>query len=234
MPVGARRLHIRAPRPWQPWTSFRLQSVSGETPNSVQSRLQAWLVGVLIPRMRLVSRKGNFQLHKQTPRRIVNMEAIQTCKEGISGLEMVISRDPAASCRAPYREVQLALPPVHRSVLPAAPRLVSHINVSSERGVLTVGEDVREFHLEAVPFVIHHNLLAGQRERLLLFEMSPRLIFYGAFERVSRHPSLCTSHSPTFKMGNRSLFPALRVGAGSRSLLPPLAQYQRRVREWRL
>ena len=110
-------------------------------------------------------------------RRIVNMEAIQTGKEGVFSLEMVISKDPAASCRAPYREVQLALPPVHRSVLPAAPRLVSHIDVSSKRGVFIVGEDVREFHLEAVPFVLNHNLLAGQRERLLLFDMSPALYF---------------------------------------------------------
>ena len=37
------------------------------------------------------------------------------------------------------------------------------------RGFLIVGEDVREFHLEAVPFVI--------RERLLIFEMSPALYF---------------------------------------------------------
>ena len=79
---------------------------------------------------------------------------------GIS-LEMVISRDSAASCHVPYCEVQLALPPVHWSVLPAAPSLVSHIDVSSERVVLIVCEDVREFHLEAVPFVINHNLLAG-------------------------------------------------------------------------
>ena len=168
---------LQDPRPWHPWSSFCLQSVSGETPNSVQPLVGPCVVGVLIPRMRLVSRKGDFQLHKQTSRRIVNMEAIQTRKEGVFSLEMVISRDPAASCRAPYREVQLALPPVHRSVLPAAPRLVSHIVVSSERGVLIVGEDVREIHLEAVPFVINHNLLAGQRERLLLFEMSPALYF---------------------------------------------------------
>ena len=126
----------------------------------------------------MVSRKGDFQLHKQTPRHIVNMEAIQTRKEGVFSLEMVISRDPAASCCAPYREVQLALPPVHRSVLLAVPRLVSHIDVSSERGVLIVGEDVWEFHLEAVPFVINHNLLAGQRERLLLFEMSPPPLYF--------------------------------------------------------
>ena len=176
MPVG---------RPTAPYTCSKIRGlgtrglafapicIKRNSELGAESLVGPGVVGGLIPRMRLVSRKGDFQLHKQTPRRIVNMEAIQTRKEGVFSLEMVISRDPAASCCAPYREVQLALPPVHRSVLPAAPRLVSHINVSSERGVLIVGEDVREFHLEAVPFVINHNLLAGQRERLLLFEMSP-------------------------------------------------------------
>ena len=62
-------------------------------------------------------------------------------------------------------------------MLPVAPRLVSHIDISSERGVLIVGDDVREFHLKAVPFVINHNLLAGQRERLLVFECPPALYF---------------------------------------------------------
>ena len=161
------------------------------------------------------------------PRRIVNMEAIQTHKERVFSL--VISRGPAASCRAPYREVQLALPPVHWSVLPAAPRLVPHIDVSSERGRAGGGGggevDSRRrcpgislgsrFHLEAVPFVINHN---PERERLLLFDMSPRPIFYGAFERESRLVQRYVHHTPTFKMGNRFLFPALRVGAGGRSL----------------
>ena len=167
----------------------------------------------------MVSRKGDFQLHKQTPRLIVNMEAIQTRKEGVFSLEIVISRDPTASCRAPYREVQLALPPVHGSVLPAAPRLVSHTDVSSERGVLIVGKDVTEFHLEAVPFVINHNLLAGQREHLLLFEMSPHPIFYGAFERVSRliHRYVCHTH-PHSKWGTGLCSRHCVWGAGGRSL----------------
>ena len=112
------------------------------------------------------------------------MEAIQTRKEGVFSLEMVISRDPAANSRALEGEVQLALPPGHRSVLPVAPRLVSHIDVSSERGVLKVGEDVWERGLKVTPLVINHNLLAGQRERLLLFEMGPRPICCRAFERV--------------------------------------------------
>ena len=111
------------------------------------------------------------------------MEAIQTRKAGVFSLEMVISRDPAASSRAPNREVQLALPPGHRSVLPVAPRLVSHIDFSSERGVLIVGEDVWERGLKVTSLVINHNLLAGQR-RLLLFKMAPRPICCRAFERV--------------------------------------------------
>ena len=153
------------------------------------------------------------------PRRIVNMEAIQTRKVRVFSLEVVISRDPAASCHASYREVQLALPPVHQSVLPAAPRLVSHIDVSSEREVLIVGEDVREFHLEAVPFVINHNLLAGQRERLLLFEISPRPIFYGAFERESRLVHRYVRHTHQYSKWGTGLCSRYCVwGAGGRSL----------------
>ena len=47
-------------------------------------------------------------------------------------------------------------------------------------GGLIVGEDVREFHLEAVPFVINinNNLQAGQRERLLLFDMSSPALYF--------------------------------------------------------
>ena len=111
------------------------------------------------------------------------MEAIQNRKEGVSILEMVISRDPAASSRAPYREVQLALPLGHRSVLPVAPRLVSLIDVSSERGVLIVGEDVWERGLKVTSLIINQNLLAGQRH-LPLFEIDPRPICCRAFERV--------------------------------------------------
>ena len=133
-------------------------------------------------------------------------------------------------------EVQLALPPVHWSVLPS---LVSHIDVSSERVVLIVREDVREFHLEAVPFVINHNLLAGQRECLLLFEMFPSPIFYGAFGRESRLVHRYVRHTH----GHSKYWTGLCSrhclwGAGGRSLwahvLPPLAQYQCRVREWHL
>ena len=60
---------------------------------------------------------------------------------------------------------------------------VSHIDVSSELGVLIVGEDVWERGLKVTSLVINHNLLAGQR-RLLLFEMVPRPIRCRVFERV--------------------------------------------------
>ena len=45
--------------------------------------------GVQIPRMRFFSGKGDSQLLKNTPSGEVNMEAIQTCKEQICGLEVV-------------------------------------------------------------------------------------------------------------------------------------------------
>ena len=127
------------------------------------------------------------------------MEAIQTCEKGAFSLEMVPIRDATS---APESEVQLALPPGHRSVLPVVPRLVCHCNVSSERGVLIVGEDVWEFGKEVTSLVICWSL----RE--------------SACFSLKWHPcpcfgSLCTLHSPAFKMGNRSilhLFLALRVG----------------------
>ena len=57
-------------------------------------------------------------------------------------------------------------------MLPVVPRLVSHIDVSSERGWgLIVGEDVWERGLKVTSHVINHHLLAGQRH-LLLFEMA--------------------------------------------------------------
>ena len=68
------------------------------------------------------------------PGRIVNMEAIQTRKEGVFSLEMVISRDPAASSRAPNGEVQLALPPIERSGFPGIPSLVCHSDIPGEWG----------------------------------------------------------------------------------------------------
>ena len=97
---------------------------------------------------------------------------------------MVISRDPATSSRPPHREIELTLPPAHRSMLPVVPRLVCHCNVSSERWVLIVAEDVRKDGLEVTSLVINHNLLSGQRQRLLLFEMTAGPICCRAFERV--------------------------------------------------
>ena len=96
---------------------------------------------------------------------------------------MVISRDPAASSRAPNHEVQLALPPGHRSVLPVVPRLVCHSDVPGKRRVLIIGEDVWEFGKEVTSLVINHYLLAGQRNSHFLFEMAARSILRPAIKR---------------------------------------------------
>ena len=117
------------------------------------------------------------------PRCIVNMEAIQTRKEGVFSFEMVISRDPAASSRTPHREVQLALSQIERSGFPGIPSLVCHSDIPGEWGGLVLGEDVWERGLKVTSLVINHNLLAGQRH-LLLFEMAPCPICCRAFERV--------------------------------------------------
>ena len=119
------------------------------------------IVGVLVPRTGLVPRGGDLELHKQTPRRIVNVEAIQTAEEGVCGLEMVISRDPAASSGAPEGEIVLALPPGHRSVLPVVPRLVCHSNVPGKRRVVIISGDVWEDGLEVTSLVINHCLLVS-------------------------------------------------------------------------
>ena len=88
---------------------------------------------------------------------------------------------------APEGEVKLALPPVEGSVLPDLSCLVCHCNVSGERRVLIVGEDIREHGLKVTPLVIDHYFLVGQRERDddvgLFFEMTACPIFCLAIER---------------------------------------------------
>ena len=97
---------------------------------------------------------------------------------------MVISRDPATSSRAPEGEIELALPPIE-SGFPGIPSLIRcREGAPSEWGILVLGEDVWERGLKVTSLVINHNLLAGQRKRLLLFEMGPRPICCRAFERV--------------------------------------------------
>ena len=126
---------------------------------------------VQIPRMRFFSGKGDSQLLKNTPSGEVNMEAIQTRKERICGLEVVLNRDATSGGGAPNREVQLALPPIERSGFPGIPSLVCHSDIPGECGVLVLGEDVWERGLKVTSLIIDHNLLAGQRH-LLLFEMA--------------------------------------------------------------
>ena len=68
---------------------------------------------------------------------------------------------------------KLALPSAEGSVLPDLPCLICHCNVSSERKVLIVGEDVREHGLIVTSLIIDHYFLVGQRERpCLFFEMA--------------------------------------------------------------
>ena len=61
-------------------------------------------------------------------------------------------------------EVKLALPPAEGSVLPDLPCFVCHCNVSSERRVQIVGEDVREHGLKVTLLIVDHYFLVGQRE----------------------------------------------------------------------
>ena len=80
---------------------------------------------------------------------------------------------PTTGRGASEGEVKLALPPAEGSVFPDLPCLVCHCNVSSERRVLIVGEDVREHGLKVTPFIVDHYFLVGQREDVgLLFEMA--------------------------------------------------------------
>ena len=132
--------------------------------------------------MRFFSGKGDSQLLKNTPSGEVNMEAIQTRKERIYGLEVVLNRDATSGGGAPNREVQLALPPIERSDFPGLPSLVCHSDIPGEWGVLVLGEDVLERGLKVTSPVINYNLLAGLIR--LLFEMEPRPICCRAFERV--------------------------------------------------
>ena len=84
------------------------------------------------------------QLFKQAIGRMVDVEAVQAGKKGLLRLEVVLKWNPTTGRGAPEGEVKLALPPAEGSVLPDLPCLACHCNVSSERNVLIVGEDVRE------------------------------------------------------------------------------------------
>ena len=91
--------------------------------------------------------------------------------------------NPTTGRGAPEGEVKLARPPAEGSVLPDLTCLVCHCNVSRERRVLIVGEDVREHGFEVIPMAIDHYFLVGQRENRLLFKMAACPIFCLAFKR---------------------------------------------------
>ena len=134
--------------------------------------------------MRFFSGKGNSQLLKEASSGVVGEEAIQSCEERICGLEVVLNRDATSGGGAPESEIKLVLPPIERSGFPGIPSLICHSDVPGKRRVLIIGEDVWEFGLEVTSLVINHYLLAGQKERLLLFEMTACPICCRAFERV--------------------------------------------------
>ena len=139
------------------------------------------VICILVPWINFIPWEGDTQLFKQAPGRMVDDKAVQACKKGLLRLEVVLKWNPTSGRGAPEGEVKLALPPAEGSVLPDLPCLVYHYNVSSERRVLIVGEDVREHGLKVTLRVIDHYFLVGQRGRDedigLFFEMTARPIF---------------------------------------------------------
>ena len=83
------------------------------------------------------------------PGRIINVNPIQTRKEGVFSLEVVLELNTTPGSGAPESEIKLPLPPV---------KLICHFNVSSERWVLIVGEDILEQGLEVTSLVINRYL----------------------------------------------------------------------------
>ena len=69
-------------------------------------------------------------------------------QEGASPLGGGPQMKPHTDRGAPEGKVKLALPPAEGSVLPDLPCLVCHCNISSERRVLIVDEDVRGMALK--------------------------------------------------------------------------------------
>ena len=74
------------------------------------------------------------------------------------------------------------------------PGLICHCNISSERWVLIVGEDVWEDGLEVTSLVISHYLLAGQRDHYFLFEMATRPIFRFTVKRICLFVHACSMY----------------------------------------
>ena len=145
--------------------------MSGDTPNSVQLLVGPGIVSVLVPLVRLISRKGNAQLLQDMSGRIGGMESIQARKKWVFGLKVVLIRDTTSRGSTSYSEVQLALPPVKGSAFPVVPSIRCRDGVPGEQGILVLGKDVGERVLEVTSLVIDHYFLDGQGE-LLLFEMA--------------------------------------------------------------
>ena len=135
------------------------------------------IVGVLISRMRVFSRKGDFQLLKKTSSGVVGVKGVKTSEERICGLEVVLERDTASSGGAPNSEIKLVLPPIERLGLPGIPSLIRcRDRAPGEWGILVLVENVLERGIEAISLAVNYFMLVGQRERLFLFEMAARPI----------------------------------------------------------
>ena len=111
------------------------------------------------------------------------MNPIQTRKEGVFSLEVVLERNTTPGSGTPESEIKLALPPVKGGAFQDIPSFLCHFKVSSERWVLIVGEDILEQGLEVLCLVMNRYLLVGQTKVWLPFEMAARSIFCRATEQ---------------------------------------------------
>ena len=97
---------------------------------------------------------------------------------------MVISRDPAASSRAPEGEIELALPPIERNGFSGNPSLIrGRDEAPGEWGILVLGEDVWERGLKVTPS--SSTIIFWLARESACFSLKwPRPICCRAFERV--------------------------------------------------
>ena len=138
--------------------------VSWHTELSAKPLIGSGVICILVPWIRFIPWEGDTQLFKQAPGRMVDVEAVQAAKKGmLLRLEVVLKWNPTTGRGEPEGEVKLALPPAEGSGLPELPCLICHCNVSSERRVLIVGEDVREHGLKVTLLIVDHYVLVGQR-----------------------------------------------------------------------
>ena len=177
--VVTRRLHVRVvwAKPLTPMVQLlppvcvRWHSKLGAEP-----LVGPGIVSVLVQLERLISGKGDAQLLQDTSYGVEHVKGVAASEERVRGLEVVLKWNTTTGTGTPEGEVQLTLPPVKGGARPDMPSLICHCNVSSEQGILVLGEDAGERSLEVASLVVDHYFVDGQRE-LLLFEMAARPIF---------------------------------------------------------